>query len=216
MKQRSYMKKLIFMFLMSIVALCSCEKGLVDDGLGFAIKMDEVPETGIKASQLGSKKYTEAEFQEFVDGYCYERVALYRFYRKKGDDYYLIESEESYGKYVLNTLERSGASRDIRLFENGELTLWLGTPGNECKHLYKYAFNATKQHLAFGGSRDYVAYIDDEYLITQGQATGEAASGIPATSAHVVRTRTVYRRTEVENWHEGNVRDYRNVDFGEF
>ena len=98
------MKKLIFMFLMSIVALCSCEKGLVDDGLGFAIRMDEVPETGIKASQLGSKKYTEAEFQEFVDGYYYERVALYRFYRKKGDDYYLIESEESYGKYVLNTL----------------------------------------------------------------------------------------------------------------
>ena len=198
------MKKLIFMFLMSIVALCSCEKGLVDDGLGFAIRMDEVPETGIKASQLGNKKYTEAEFQEFVDGYYYERVALYRFYRKKGDDYYLIESEESYGKYVLNTLERSGAGRDIRLFENGELTLWLGTPENECKHLYKYAFNATKQHLAFGGSRDYVVYIDDEYLITQGEAT----------SAHVVRTRTVYRRTGVENWYDGNVLDYRNVDFG--
>ena len=210
------MKKLIFVFLMSVVALCSCERGLVDDGLGLATRMDEVPETGIKESLLGNKKYTEAEFQGFVDGYCYERVGLYLFYRKNGDNYYVVDRLGVHGEYILNTLERDGAcSRDVRLFENGELTLWLGTSGDECKHLYKYAFNATKQHLAFGGSRDYVVYIDDEYLIIQGQTVGELTSGIPATSSHVVRTLTVYRRTEVEDWYDGNIRDYRDVDFGE-
>lgn len=210
------MRKIVFILLIGIVSLCSCEKRLVDDGLGLAIRMDEVPETGIKESQLGEKMYTEAEFQKFVEGYCYERVALYRFYRKKGDNYYVIDSEDSNGEYILNTLERSEASsRDIRLFENGELTLWLGTPDDEGKHLYKYAFNATKQHLVFGGSRDYVVYINDEYLITQGQTVGEAASGIPATSAHVIRARTVYRRTEVKDWYDGHVRDFRDVNFGE-
>lgn len=189
---------------------------MVDEGLGLAIRMGEVPETGIKESQLGDKMYSEAEFQGFVDGYCYERVALYLFYRKKGNNYYVVDRLGGNGEYILNTLERDGAcSRDIRLFENGELTLWLGTPGDECKHLYKYAFNATKQLLAFGGSRDYVVYIDDEYLITQGQTVGELASGIPAVNAHVVRTRTVYRRTEVKDWYDGNVCDYRDVDFGE-
>ena len=73
----------------------------------------------------------------------------------------------------------------------------------------------TKQELVFGGSRDYIAYIDDEYLITQGPPFGEAASEIPATSAYIIRTRTMYRRTEVENWYNGNIRDYRDVNFGE-
>lgn len=213
--RKAYMKKLIFVFFVSIVALCSCDERLSDDGLGLAVRLDEVPEIGIKESQLHSKMYTEEEFLGFVDGYCYERVAAYAIYRKDGGTYYVIVCEGYNGEYILNTLERSELpGRDIRLFENGELVLWLGALGGEGKHLYKYSFNTTKQHLEFGGSRDYVVYIDNEYLIIEGQTLKEITTGEIMTSSYVVKARTVYRRTNNEGWLDGEVRDYRNVNFG--
>ena len=53
------MKKTAFTLLAGLALLCSCEKNLSDDGM--AMRFDVVPGTSIKESQLGSKKYTEAE-----------------------------------------------------------------------------------------------------------------------------------------------------------
>ena len=85
------MKKTAFILFASLALLCSCEKNLSDDGM--AMRFDIVPGTSIKESQLGSKKYTEAEFGELVNGRCYKRIAVYDCYKNRGT-YYVIMGEE--------------------------------------------------------------------------------------------------------------------------
>ena len=74
------MKKTAFILLAGLALLCSCEKDLSDDGL--AVRYDIVPSTNIKESQLESKKYTEAEFKELMNGRCYKLIAVYDCYKE--------------------------------------------------------------------------------------------------------------------------------------
>lgn len=197
------MKKIALTMLAGLALLCSCEKNLSDDGL--AMKHDVVPGTNVKESQLEKKMYTEAEFMELMNGRCYKRIAVYDCYKELNDTYYVIMREEGDGEYVFNALEHcEGCGRDIRLFEEDELTIWGGSIGNEKTRLYDYSFDAVKQKLVYGENKEAVIFVNDEYLITLDDLFWSSS-----LDAGAMFSRTVYQRTEVSDWYPGDTIDLR-------
>lgn len=195
------MKKIALTMLAGLALLCSCEKNLSDDGL--AMKHDVVPGTNVKESQLEKKMYTEAGFMELMNGRCYKRIAVYDCYKKRGDTYYVIMHEEGDGEYCFNILEHcEGCGRDIRLFKEDELALLCGSIGNELTRLYDYSF--VKQKLVYGGNREAVIFVNDEYLITLNDLFWDSSY-----DAGAMFSRTVYQRTEVSDWYPGDTIDLR-------
>ncbi len=200
------MKKTVFTLLAGLALLCSCEKDLSDDGL--AMRFDVVPGTNIKESQLESKKYTEAEFKELMDGRCYKRVAVYDCYKEWEDTYYVIIREKD-GEYIFNALEGcDGCGRNIRLFKGSELTIWCGSIGYESMRLYNYSFDAEKQKLVINDNKEAVIFVNDEYLITLSDLFWSSS-----LDAGAMFSRTVYERTEQTDWFSNDTIDYRNLDF---
>lgn len=197
------MRKIALTMLAGLALLCSCEKNLSDDGL--AMKHDVVPGTNVKESQLEKKMYTEAEFKELMNGRCYKRIAVYDCYKEWNDTYYVIMYEEGDGEYVFDALEHcEGCGRDIRLFEEDELTIWGGSMGYELTNLYNYSFDAVKQKLVYGENKEAVIFVNDEYLITLGDLYWSSS-----LDAGAMFSRTVYERTEVSDWYPGDTIDLR-------
>ena len=200
------MKKTAFTLLAGLALLCSCEKNFSDDGM--AMRFDIVPGTSIKESQLGSNKYTEAEFGELVNGRCYKRIAVYDCYKNRGT-YYVIMGEED-GKYTFNALEGcDGCGRDIRLINGDVLTIWCGSIGYETMRLYDCRFDATKQYLVYS-NKEYVAYVDEEYLITQDYLDVFWESSLDAGATF---SRTVYQYTDEADWFANDTVDLRGIEF---
>lgn len=200
------MKKTVFTLLAGLALLCSCVKDLSDDGM--AMRFDVVPGTNIKESQLGGKKYTEAEFKAFVDGRCYKRVAVYDCYKDRGT-YYVIMREED-GKYVFNALEGcDGCGRDIRLINGDELTIWCGSIGYETMRLYDCHFDADEQRLVYS-NKEYVAFVNEEYLITQDYLGVFRESSLDAGATF---SRTVYQYTDEADWFAKDTVDLRGIEF---
>ena len=198
------MKKAVFTLLAGLALLCSCAKILSDDGM--AMRFDVVPGTNIKENQLGSKTYTDAEFKALVDGRCYKRIAGYDCYKDRGT-YYVIMHEED-GEYIFNALEGcDGCGRDIRLFKGDELTIWCGSMGDESMWLYNYSFD--KLYLVYG-NKEYVAYIDEEYLITQRKFGVFRESSLDAGATF---SRTVYQYTDKTDWFAKDTVDRRGIEF---
>ena len=202
-------KHLTFALLATALAVgfSSCEKDLSDDGL--AVRYDIVPGTNIKESQLESKKYTEAEFKELMNGRCYKLIAMYDCYKEWDDAYYVIMGMKDNGEYSVDILENcEGCGREIRLFEGDELTRWVGSMGHESMRLYKYSFDGVRQKLQFMDNKEAVIFVNDDYLITLNGVYWSSS-----IDAGAMFSRTVYQRTEETNWYSRDTIDLRNFNY---
>ena len=198
------MNKVVLLFA-SLILLCSCEEKLSSDGM--AMRQNTVPGTNIPESQVGVKNYTVGEFTRFVEGRRYERMAVYDFYKKWGDTYYVIMDEDDNGDPVFNSLSQcTGCGRDVRQFEGDEMMHWAGSIGCEVTYLYNYTFTYSSQKISYGLSEEYVVFVNDEYMITQDEVFWDSSY-----DAGAMFSRTVYKSVEKEEIHTGKFTDCRET-----
>ena len=194
------------LFLASLILLCSCnEDKLSRDGM--AMRQNTVPGTNIRESQVGANHYTVEEFTDLVEGKRFYRIGVYDLYKKSGDAYYVIMGEEDNGDPVLNVLRRcEGCGRDIRQFDGDEMIHWTGSLGYESTYLYNYIFTYATQKISYGPRNEYVAFVNDEYMITQDDVHWNFSYKAGATFS-----RTVYQIVEKKDLYTGEFTDCREA-----
>ena len=195
----------IILFLASVIMLCSCDDKLSSDGM--AMKQSMVPGTNIPESQVGTNIYTVDEFTRFVDGKRFTRIGVYDLYKKWDDVYYVIMGEDDNGDPILDGLEGClGCGRDTRQFDGNEMMHWAGSCGYEVTNLYNYTFTLASQTITYGSNREYVAFVNDEYMITQDEVFWDSSYDVGA-----MFSRTVYQIFEKKDMYTGRFTDCRDT-----
>lgn len=198
------MNKVVLLFA-SLILLCSCDDKLSSDGM--AIRQKTVPGTNIPESQVEVKNYTVDEFTRFVDGKRFTRIGVYDLYKKWDDVYYVIMGEEDNGDPILDCrYSLDGTGRDTRQFDGNELMHWSGSCGYEVTNLYNYIFTYASQTITYGSNKEYVAFVNDEYMIIQDKVYRNSSY-----DAGAMFSRTVYQIVEKKDMYTGRFTDCRDT-----